>query len=292
MPLVSIKSDLIRARREGYAVPLFNVFDPIAVDGVVAAIQAKNAPCILGVYSGCFKDENIEAFAAYIRTRVKNLPMPVSLMLDHGESADQARKAIELGFTDVMFDGSRLPIAENADITRQIIQFARPHGVGVEAEIGHVGQGSEYGDIDSKRLGFTDPAAAQLFIEQTGVDFLAIAFGNAHGEYKGEPHIDMGLLSQIASRTGIPLVMHGGSGLEDDQYRAVARCGIAKINYFTGINKVATEKMVEAANSQKPAMFEMTAALRLAYTDLGSHYLEVFGAAGKAVEVASAIAVE
>ncbi len=282
MPLVSIKAELIKARREGYAVPLFNVFDPIAVDGAVAAIKAQNAPCILGVYSGCFKDENIEAYAAYIRTRVSRLPMPVSMMLDHGESAEQARCAIELGFTDVMFDGSRLPIDENVAISRQIVEFAHPLGVGVEAELGHVGQGSDYDEIESKRLGFTDPSSAQTFIEQSGVDFLAIAFGNAHGEYKGEPHIDLNLLAQVVKQTEIPLVMHGGSGLQDEQYRSVARAGIAKINYFTGIQKAASARMADAAGQLNPGMFAFTAAMRQTYTDMCSHYLEVFGAAGKA----------
>jgi len=289
MPLISIKNDLIKARQAGYAVPLFNVFDTIAVDGAVAAIQQQNAPCILGVYSGCFKDENIEAFSAYIRARVKNLPMPVSLMLDHGASKEQALQAIELGFTDVMFDGSSLPVAENIAITRQIVDFAHPRGVGVEAEIGHVGQGSDYGEINSQRLGFTDPQTAAAFAEQTGVDFLAVAFGNAHGEYRGEPHIDIELLKEIASMTHIPLVMHGGSGLRDAQYREVAREGIAKINFFTGIHKVATKRMVDCSTGQNPTMFDITGAMRQTYTDLCNHYLEVFGATGKALVPASSV---
>lgn len=283
MPLVSIKNDLIKARKEGYAVPLFNVFDPIAVDGTVAAIQAHNAPCILGVYSGCFKDTNIEAFAAYIRARVKNLPMPVALMLDHGESKDQAFYAIELGFTDVMFDGSSLPFEENASISRQIVEYAHPRGIGVEAEIGHVGQGSDYQEINSRRLGFTEPEAAARFARETKVDFLAVAFGNAHGEYRAEPHIDLDLLAQIVSLLEIPLVMHGGSGLQDDQYRQIARKGIAKINFFTTIAKAAVKRMVEASATPNPGMFDITGAMRQTYTDLCGHYLEVFGAAGKAV---------
>jgi fructose-bisphosphate aldolase class II len=282
MPLVSIKNELIRARREGFAVPLFNVFDPIAVDGAVAAIQDSHAPCILGVYAGCFHHENIAAFAAYIRKRVEGLSMPVSLMLDHGESEEQAHQAIELGFSDVMFDGSALPIEENMAISRRLAEFAHPLGVGVEAEIGHVGQGSDYGEIEKTHQGFTDPASAQRFEAETGVDFLAIAFGNAHGEYKGEPHIDMQLLDEITACTHIPLVMHGGSGLVDDQYRTIVHTGIAKINFFTGIQKAATAQMVVTANRPNATMLDITATMRQAYTERCNHYLEVFGATGKA----------
>ncbi len=282
MPLVSILPELYKAAKGGYAVPLFNVFDPIAVDGVVAAVEETRAPCILGVYSGCFRDANIAAFAAYIRERVRNLKAPVALMLDHGESLDQARQALELGFTDVMFDGSRLPLEENIAITLQVARLAHEAGAGAEAELGHVGQGSTYSEFGAKRLGFTDPQAVEVFVRQTGVDFLAIAFGNAHGDYAGEPCLDLDLVRAIRRKVDIPLVMHGGSGLTDDQYRQVISCGIAKINYFTGINNAATARMVQAAADEKPSMFKFTAALRQAYAERAAHYLQVFGAAGKA----------
>jgi fructose-bisphosphate aldolase class II len=282
MPLVSIQEQLNRAGREGFAIPLFDVFDPIAVDGVVAAIQSRQAPCILGVYSGCFTDPNIEAFAAYIRTRVKNLSTPISIMLDHGTGLEQARQAIDFGFTDVMYDGSLVSIEENMQITSQVVQLAHPRGVGVEAELGHVGQGSDYAQFGGQQMGFTKPQDAEAFVAGTGVDFLAIAFGNAHGNYRGEPRLDLGLVAEIHRRVSIPLVMHGGTGLNDEMYRAVVAAGIAKINYYTGIANAATARMVQAAGEDKPSMLNMTAALRQANTDVCSHYLDVFGASGKA----------
>ena len=266
MPLSSIKEQLIRATREGYAVPLFNVFDPIAVDGVVAAVEAKQAPCIIGVYSGCFKDANIEAFAAYIRTRVKNLAAPVSMMLDHGESQEQAKHALDLGFTDVMFDGSRLPFEENIECTRQVVRMAHLRGAGAEAELGHVGQGSTYGEFGAQRLGFTDPDIVEKFVKKTRVDYLAIAFGNAHGDYKGEPLSGFRPAPRSAPPISIPLVMHGGSGLVDEQYREVISAGIAKINYFTGIKNAATARMVQAAAEENASMFGITAALNQTYS--------------------------
>lgn len=281
MPLVSIQDGLRKASRLGFAVPLFNVFDPISVDGLVEALQATPAPCIIGVYSGCLKDANIDAFIAYIRTRAEHLPVPAALMLDHGQNYDQACHALDLGFTDVMFDGSSLPLAENIAISRQIVELAHRRGAGVEAELGHVGMGSAYDEFGGKRLGFTDPEVVVDFVSQTGVDFLAIAFGNAHGNYQSEPRIDLELLRQIRSKVDIPLVMHGGSGLSDNQYREIIAAGIAKINYFTGINNEATARMVQAAAGDKPSMFSIFAAQRKAYADVCGHYLEVFGAAGR-----------
>ena len=281
MPLSSIKEQLTKATREGYAVPLYNVFDPIAVDGVVAAVEARQAPCIIGVYSGCFKDANIEAFAAYIRARVKNLAAPVSMMLDHGESQEQARHALDLGFTDVMFDGSKLPLDENIEITRQVVRMAHLRGAGAEAELGHVGQGSTYSEFGAQRLGFTDPDIVEKFVKKTRVDYLAIAFGNAHGDYTGEPCLDLDLLREVRRRVAIPLVMHGGSGLVDAQYREVISAGIAKINYFTGIKNAATARMIQAAAEENASMFGITAAMLQTYTETAAHYLDVYGASGK-----------
>lgn len=281
MPLVSIKDELRKASRSGYAVPLYDVFDPNAVDGLVKTLEETPSPCIIGVYSGSFKDANIEAFAAYIRTRAAKLDAPVSLMLDHGEGLEQARYAIELGFTDVMYDGSRLPFEENADTTAQIVAYAHALGIGVEAELGHVGVGASYDEYGGQRKGFTEPQAVVDFSLRTQVDFLAIAFGNAHGNYQSQPKLDLDLVRQIHQLVDIPLVMHGGSGLDDQEYRAVIAAGIAKINYFTGINNEATARMIQAAAGEKPSMFGQLAVLRQAYTDVCAHYLQVFGAAGK-----------
>ncbi|MBI4927644.1 MAG: class II fructose-bisphosphate aldolase [Anaerolineae bacterium] len=281
MTLKSIKESLQRASQEGFAVPLFNIFDANAVDGVLAAVEANPGPCILGVYSGCFKEKNIEAFTAYIQKRASQLAFPIAMMLDHGDSADETFYAMDLGYTDVMFDGSKLSVEENIEISAKIVEKAHPLGVGVEAELGHVGMGSSYGDFGAKRLGFTDPDIVETFIQKSGVDYLAIAFGNAHGEYRSEPRLDLDLVRTIHARVSTPLVMHGGSGLDDDQYRAVVTCGIAKINYFTGISKAAAARMTQTAEKGNAVMLDFTAALREAYADTCQHYMDVFGAGGK-----------
>jgi len=288
MPLVSIVPELIQARNLGYAIPSFNVFEPHAVDGLISALQKSAAPCIFGVYSGCLKEANIRAFAAYLRERVAHLQFPASIMLDHGETLEQVQLALDLGFTDVMIDASRLPFEDNIAKTREVVQLARHYGAGVEAELGHVGLGDQYNQFGAARKGFTDPRLVTEFVEKTGVDFLAIAFGNAHGEYQSEPRLDLELVREVRNTIAIPLVMHGGTGLTDDQYREVIRAGISKINYFTGLNKAATARMIRTAAEPGATMFGILSALREAYEETCIHYLEVFGAAGRALPTSQA----
>jgi ketose-bisphosphate aldolase len=281
MTLVSIKTKLYEAGQAGYAVPLFDVVDMYSVEGTFEALEEKRAPTILGVYTMFLNLPGAEALAAYIRTRAQSTSVPVSLMLDHGESVEHCLKALAFGFTDVMYDGSQLPFTENIENTRRVVQAAHAQGAAAEAELGHVGSGEEYQAFGAKRQGFTDPDLVETFVQETGVDFLAIAFGNAHGLYKGTPQIDLGLVREIRQRVDIPLVMHGGTGLEDAQYRQVIASGIAKINIATIIMNSATQKMVQASQTEKPSMFAITGALQQAYREGCGYFFEVFGAAGR-----------
>src|SRR5512133_1882112 len=188
MPLVSIKQQLIQAREARYAVPLIDVFEMQGMDGTLDALIAKRAPTIIGISSPHATKPNGPALAAYFRCRAEQTDVPVSIMLDHGASVEQCLEVIEYGYTDVMYDGSKLPIEENIANTRKVVAAAHARGVAVEAELGHVGMGDTYDTFGGQRSGFTDPAVVEYFVNETGVDFLAIAFGNAHGFYKGEPH--------------------------------------------------------------------------------------------------------
>ncbi len=277
MSLVSIRGTMIQASREGWCVPLFNVWDANAVDGVFDAFEEKNAPTIIGLYSGAFDQPNGNAMCAYIKERVKGSHVPVALMLDHGASFEQCVKALQSGFTDVMFDGSQLPLDENIRITRQVVQAAHAEGASVEAELGHVGLGNEYDVYGGKRLGFTDPTLVEHFVAETGVDSLAVAFGNAHGLYKGLPHLDLDLLREIRRKVTIPLVMHGGTGLEDDQYRQVVATGIAKINLATVILQEAGRRMSAEGRKENASVFSIAGQIRQAYKDVCTHFYEVLG---------------
>jgi len=281
MSLVSIQPILARGAREGFGVPLFDVFDSLSADGVAAALQELNAPGILAIYSGSFGQPNAAPLAAYLRSLAERLPVPVSLMLDHGASLEQCIQAIRLGFTDVMFDGSSLPIEENIAQTRAIVRMAHAVGVAVEAELGHVGSGSEYGEYGGKRKGFTRPEDVERFVGETGVDFLAIAIGTAHGVYHGEPQLDLGLLAEIRARVGIPLVLHGGSGLSEEQFRAAVAGGIAKINVATDLILTAGARMAAAGQAENTSYFGLVQTGREAYQQRAAYYIELFGAKGQ-----------
>jgi len=282
MTLVSIKNELIKARQAGYAVPLYDVFDMQGIEGVMDALVAKRAPTILAIYSPFAEKPFARAMAAYIRCRAEDTDVPISLMLDHGSSVELCERMLDYGFSDVMYDGSSLPIEENIANTLKVVAAAHAHGAAAEAELGHVGQGDDYDSYGGQRVGFTDPESAEYFVKQTGVDFLALAFGNAHGFYKGEPHLDLDLLAAVRQRVSVPLVMHGGTGISDDQFRAAIAGGISKINFATAIMNGAVENMRQATRSDKVALFEVTEGIRVSYREWCSRLYDVFGTTGKA----------
>ena len=282
MTLVSIKNDLAKAREGHYAVPLYDVFDIQGVEGVMDALIEKRAPTILAMYTSFAMQPNARAMAAYIRCRAEDTDVPISLMLDHGASVELCERVLDYGFTDVMYDGSSLPIEENIANTCKVVAAAHAHGAGAEAEIGHVGLGDEYETYGRRRAGFTDPASAEYFAKHTGVDFLAIAFGNAHGFYKGDPHLDLDLLAAIKQRVSVPLVMHGGTGISDDQFRSAIACGISKVNFATAIMNGAVENMRQIVRSDKATLFEVTDGIQVSYREWCMRLYDVFGTTGKA----------
>jgi fructose-bisphosphate aldolase, class II len=282
MTLTSIKNQLIRARAEHFAIPLWDVFEMQGVEGAMDALIAQRAPTILAIYSPYAVLPNAAALSAYIRTRAADTDVPVSLMLDHGASVDICLQVLEFGFTDVMYDGSSLPIEENIANTRRVVAAAHARGVGVEAELGHVGSGEEYDTYGGQRAGFTEPAQVERFVAETGVDFLAIAFGNAHGLYKGEPCLDIDLVAEIRRRVDVPLVMHGGTGISDDQFKAAIAAGITKINFATAILNASVENMRNAAANPKATLFDVHGGIRSAYAEWCTRLYDVFGTSRKA----------
>jgi fructose-bisphosphate aldolase class II len=282
MPLVSIGAELEKAKGGGYAIPLFDVFEMKGCEGVFEAIERKRAPAIVALNSVAFEEQSSRAFAAFVRSMAERASVPVSLMLDHGTSFEQCIRAIALGFTDVMYDGSMLPVEENIANTRLVVRAAHARGIGAEAELGHVGMGSDYGTFGAQRRGFTDPAAVERFVAETGVDFLAVAIGNAHGVYRGEPHLDMGLLKEIRKRVDIPLVLHGGSGLSEEQFKTAIQAGISKVNIATDLLMRAADQVKNTIQSSKESYFDIITALKDAVREGCEYYLDVFGASRKA----------
>lgn len=282
MPLVSIVGELNKAQAERYAVPLFVTFDMVETEGLFAALEEKRSPAMIAVYAGWLERPSTRAFVALLRTLAQQATVPISLMLDHGTSFEQCAQALALGFTDLMFDGSQLPLEENIVQARWVVRAAHAVGAGVEAELGHVGAGSEYQSYGAQGKGFTDPQLAGRFAAETGTDILAVAIGSAHGAYQGEPRLDLELLAAIRRQTGVPLSMHGGSGLSEEQFRAAIAAGITKVNIFTDLGIRAGKSMAEAAGKPEASYFSILDAMRESFRERSGYYADLFGAAGKA----------
>jgi fructose-bisphosphate aldolase class II len=229
--LVNMRDLLADARVGGYAVGSFSVANMEMVLGVLQAAEELRAPVILQIAEVRLRQSPLELIGPLMVAAARQASVPVAVHFDHGKTEKKIGQALELGFTSVMFDGSHLPLDENIAETCRIIEMARPYGAAVEAEIGCVG-GSEDGS-EEIAMHCTDPADAVRFEQETGVDALAIAIGNAHGNYKATPKLRFDILAQVAEDTHTPLVLHGGTGISPEDFRRCAQTGIQKINIAT-----------------------------------------------------------
>ncbi|MGI6126888.1 MAG: class II fructose-1,6-bisphosphate aldolase [Planifilum sp.] len=233
MPLVSMKGILQRAKEEQYAVGHYNLNSLQWAIPILQAAEEERAPVILAS-SDRLVDRlgGFRTIAAVIRELVRemSITVPVVLHLDHAQSVDRCKRAMEAGYTSVMIDGSKYPIDENIAMTREVTEYARAYGVSVEAEVGIVG-GSEDGMEGSIR--YADPGECLRMVKEAQIDALAAALGSVHGPYRGEPRLNFERMKEISERTDVPLVLHGGSGLPDDQIQRAIRLGHAKINVNT-----------------------------------------------------------
>lgn len=254
MPLVTSKKLLLDAQEGCYAVGAFNVENMEMVQAVVAAAEELRAPVILQTTPSTLKYADVDFFYANVRTAAEKAAVPVVMHLDHGSSFDLAMQAFRAGYTSIMIDGSPKPFSENVQVTRAVVNACHPAGIPVEAELGKVG-GKEDDLIGGEGNPYTDPREAQAFVEATGVDFLAVAIGTAHGVYKGVPRLDLDRLSEIRAIVSIPLVLHGTSGVPDDTVRACIARGICKVNYATDL-RIAFTKGVSAYLKEHPDAFD------------------------------------
>lgn len=280
--LATGKQILDAARAGGYAVGAFNCHTLDMITAVVDVATAEKAPVILQFTEGSVKTNGWEAVAAVARQAAISAPVPVAIHLDHGASFNLVVRAIRHGFTSVMIDGSELPYAENVAVTRRVVEAAHAAGVSVEAEIGHVGgveddQGSVHGWM-------TDPADAEQFWQDCGMDYLATAFGTAHGFYKETPKLDLDRVTMIHRRVPVPLVMHGGSGVPDDQILAAVARGISKINVATELKDAWARALRQYLNDNPDELDPrriMTPA-RAAVQAVVREKIRLFGSSGKA----------
>ena len=243
MPLVSLSEVLTDAQKHHYAAPSFNVVTLEMIDGVLRAAETTRSPLIIGFAARHIGTVNPWLIAGAVRVGASRASVPVVFHLDHAESLETVKLGLEIGCTSVMIDGSHLRFEENMDLTSEVVRCAHAKGVSVEAELGAVG-GVE-GEIEGGQCSgqWTDPGQAEEFARKTGIDALAIAIGTIHGLYRGVPNLHFDLLRRISRRTNVPLVLHGGSGLSKEDFSRLIADGITKINIFTELALLNTEKL-------------------------------------------------
>ncbi|MFF5289648.1 ketose-bisphosphate aldolase [Paractinoplanes globisporus] len=282
--LTTGKAILDVANEHSFAVPAFNISDWAMFKGIVEISEETNAPLIVAIHPDEVKHVGPDMIAGIV-SRAHRSSVPIAIHWDHGATYDEVLTAIKYGFTSVMIDGSLKPFEENLALTKKVTDSAHVLGVSVEGELGTIGGNDSYAEAGAAEIIYTDPDDAVTFVEQTGVDSLAIAIGTFHGFYPAhlKPELKLDLLKEIKSRVQIPLVLHGGSGNPDDEIREAARIGINKINISTDIKVAYHNKMREVLGND-PKVREPNA-IQPACIDamkvVAAQKIELFGAAGK-----------
>lgn len=241
---------LLDAQKGGYAVGAFNVENMEMVQAVIAAAEELHAPVIMQTTPSTVSYAGLDYFYANAKVAAERADVPAAIHLDHGSSFALAMQALRAGYTSIMIDGSHGSFEENIAVSKAVADACHPSGVPVEAELGKVGGKED--DLDGgDENPYTDPEQARAFVEKTGVDFLAVAIGTAHGVYKGVPKLDVERLGAIRALVDIPLVLHGTSGVPDEAVQECIRRGICKVNYATDL-RIAYTKGVTEVLREKP----------------------------------------
>jgi fructose-bisphosphate aldolase class II len=248
MALVNMRDMLYHAYHNGYAVGAFDLVSLEFLEGIIAAAERTRSPVILSLAESHFDYFDFELIMPAVEAAARRAFVPVAIHLDHGASLDSAVRGIKLGCNGVMVDASHHVLSDNMRITRSVVDMAHACGVPVEGELGYVpGVEGEDAERHPGGIAYTTVAEARDYVEHTGVDFLAISIGTVHGRMKGEPELDYQRLEQINEALGIPLVIHGGTGLSNDQFRQLIANGVTKINYYTALADMAGGRMRDNA---------------------------------------------
>ena len=258
--LVNLNDVLVPARRDKYAVGLFNAVNLEMARGIIEAAEETGSPVIMGTAEILLPYGPLEDLSYFLIPMAKRAKVPVVIHYDHGLTYDKCIEALKLGFTSIMYDCSTDSYEENVRKVKEMTEIAHSYGASVEGELGHVGNNpTDDGDEQpDPSLFYTQPEQAKDFVDRTGVDALAIAVGTAHGAYKLPPKLDFERIETIAKT--IPetaLVLHGGSGLTDDDFKQAIAKGITKMNIFTDINVAAVKAVVENCKNTGKGMTEM-----------------------------------
>ena len=280
--LVNMKEMLAKAQKEQYGIGFFNAVNVEMARAVIETAEELHAPVIVGTAEVLLPAMSLERVAEYLIPMAQKASVPVAVHYDHGLTFEKCMEALKLGFSSVMYDCSTASYEENLDRVSEMVRICHGIGVTVEGELGHVGDNDGTGKLENPSDYYTDPAVAADFVRKTGVDALAVAVGNAHGDYKFPPKLDFDRITAIREATGTPLVLHGGSGLSDDDFREAVRRGVCKINIFTDLDKAGKAGIEEGLKKGAVSMMGLIPYEIEAMKEVVRNKIGLFGSNGRA----------
>ncbi len=282
--LVSGKQMLEHAHKHGYAVGAFNINNMEILQALVAAAEEERSPVLLQVSEGAIKYAGMDYLSAMVKVAASKTDIPICLHLDHGTTYETIMQCMTHGWTSVMYDGSHHPLETNIAETAHIVKVAHASGISVEAELGRLSGTEDNISVAEKDSIYTNPQEAEKFVRETGIDSLAIAIGTAHGKYKGEPKLDYERLDTIKKMLNMPIVLHGASGLTEEQLKKCVSLGVNKINIDTDFRQAFTDG-IHSAFDADPDVFDPRKILspaREAVKQVAIKKIRMFGSSGMA----------
>ena len=279
--LVNMNDILLPARKAGYGVGFFNAVNVEMARAVIETAEELHAPVMVGTAEVLLPAMELERVAEYLIPMAEKAAVPVCVHYDHGLTFERCMQALKLGFTSIMYDCSTDSYENNVKHVAEMVKICHAMGVTVEGELGHVGDNAGAGKLDNPSDYYTDPDMAADFVKRTGVDSLAVAVGNAHGDYVFPPKLDFERINVISEKTNLPLVLHGGSGLSDDDFRRAVKLGVSKVNIFTDIDKAGKAGMEAGLAAGEKTMMGMIPYEIEAMKKVTAEKIRLFGSAEK-----------
>lgn len=280
--LVNMNEVLLPAKKGGYGVGFFNAVNVEMARAVIGAAEELRAPVMVGTAEVLLPAMELERVAEYLIPMAEKASVPVCVHYDHGLTFARCMQALRLGFTSVMYDCSTAGYGENVAKVAEMVKICHGMGVTVEGELGHVGDNEGAGRLANPEDFYTDPQQAADFAVRTGVDSLAVAVGNAHGDYKFTPKLDFDRIAEIEEATKLPLVLHGGSGLSDDDFKIAVQKGVCKVNIFTDIDRAGKNGIEAGIKAGADSMYKLIPYEIEAMKKVAMEKIQLFGSAGKA----------
>ena len=280
--LVNMNDVLLPAKKGHYGIGFFNAVNVEMARAIIETAEELHAPVMVGTAEVLLPAMPLERVAEYLIPMARKASVPICVHYDHGLTFEKCMEALKLGFTSVMYDCSTEDYESNTAKVAEMVRICHGMGVTVEGELGHVGDNEGAGKLENPSDYYTDPEIATDFVKRTGIDSLAVAVGNAHGDYKFPPKLDFVRIETISGRTNLPLVLHGGSGLSDLDFRTAVQKGICKVNIFTDIDKAGKAGIEEGLAAGASSMMALIPYEIEAMKRVVRNKLELFGSVGHA----------